>query len=127
MIRTVRKRLSNVEHIVYEKNPDVGGTWFENRYPGCKCDIPSHNYQFSWRHNPEWSAFFSPAEEIHGYLKKVCEEEDMMGLIKLQHMVKAAVWDEARGVWNITVKDLATEKEFDDYCHFLLDSSGILK
>lgn len=51
----------------------------------------------------------------------------MIGLIKLQHMVTAAVWDAAHGLWNIKVKDLAKEKEFDDYCHFLLDSSGILK
>src|SRR5690349_19490321 len=52
MIRTLRLHLTDYEHVVYEKNPQIGGTWFENRYPGCKCDVPSHNYQFSWRPNP---------------------------------------------------------------------------
>lgn len=47
LIRTLRLHLTDYEHVVYEKNAKVGGTWFENRYPGCRCDIPSHNYQFS--------------------------------------------------------------------------------
>jgi len=42
-------KLDNVEIICYEKNCDVGGTWLENRYPGCACDIPSVVYQFPWR------------------------------------------------------------------------------
>ncbi|EHL01173.1 putative sterigmatocystin biosynthesis monooxygenase stcW [Glarea lozoyensis 74030] len=71
MIRTLREKLSDYEHVVYDKNPSVGGTWYENRYPGCRCDIPAHNYQFSWKKNPAW-------------------------------------------------------KLFDDFCHFLLDATGIL-
>ena len=39
MAYQIKKHMRNVEHVVYEKNPSVGGTWFENRYPGCKCDI----------------------------------------------------------------------------------------
>jgi NAD(P)-binding Rossmann-like domain len=43
------QKLENVEIVCYEKNHDVGGTWLENRYPGCACDIPSVVYQFPWR------------------------------------------------------------------------------
>jgi hypothetical protein len=43
------EKLENVEIVCYEKNRDVGGTWLENRYPGCACDIPSVVYQFPWR------------------------------------------------------------------------------
>lgn len=39
MAQKVKKYLKNAEHVVYEKNPGIGGTWYENRYPGCKCDI----------------------------------------------------------------------------------------
>lgn len=46
----------NIELVLYEKNPEVGGTWFENRYPGCGCDIPSVNYQFSWAPSPNWTS-----------------------------------------------------------------------
>ncbi|KAH6975459.1 hypothetical protein BKA56DRAFT_89961 [Ilyonectria sp. MPI-CAGE-AT-0026] len=126
MIRTLRLHLTDYEHVVYEKNPVIGGTWYENRYPGCKCDVPSHNYQFSWRPNPEWSSFFSPATEIQDYLCRVCEEENMHGLIKTQHQVEGAQWDENDGVWRLQIRNLQTDTLFNDYCHFLLDSCGIL-
>lgn len=127
LIRTFRQRLTDYELVVYEKNPKVGGTWFENRYPGCKCDIPSHNYQFSWRPNPAWSSFFSPAEEIEEYLCNVCEEEKMGDVIRTRHEVTFAKWDESAGNWKLRVRNLESGKEFDDQCDFLLDARGILK
>ena len=128
MIRTLREKLhDNYEHVVYEKNDDVGGTWYESRYPGCRCDVPSHNYQFSWRPNQAWSNFFSPAEEIGAYLCRICEDEGMGGVIKTKHQVVEARWDEARGRWLLTVANLATGDKFDDYADFLIDGSGILK
>lgn len=53
--RQIDKHMSNIDLTIYEKNPEVGGTWYENRYPGCACDIPSHNYQFTWEPNPDWT------------------------------------------------------------------------
>ena len=47
------KQMPNVELTVYEKNNDIGGTWLENRYPGCACDIASVCYQFSWQRKPD--------------------------------------------------------------------------
>lgn len=127
MIRTLRKSMSNYEHVIYEKNDKVGGTWAENRYPGCRCDVPSHNYQFSWRPNPDWSNFFSPAPEIEDYLEKVCDEEDMRGSIRLCHRVEGAFWDESRGLWDLSVQDLQTGRWFKDTANFIVDASGILK
>jgi len=46
----------NTELVLYEKNPEIGGTWYENRYPGCGCDIPSVNYQFSWAPSSDWTS-----------------------------------------------------------------------
>ncbi|KAH7140399.1 hypothetical protein B0J13DRAFT_637933 [Dactylonectria estremocensis] len=126
VVRTLRKRLTNYEHVVYEKNPEVGGTWYENRYPGCKCDIPSHNYQFSWKPNHEWRSFFSSAEEIEAYLCKLCDDEGMRRELKLEHQVIGAYWNEALGSWKVTIKDLKMTTTYDDHCDFLLDASGIL-
>ncbi|CAJ2501024.1 Uu.00g038770.m01.CDS01 [Anthostomella pinea] len=126
LIRTLRKNVTNYEHVVYEKNSRVGGTWFENRYPGCRCDVPSHNYQFSWRPNPEWSNFFSPADEIEQYLDRIIEEEHMEDSIKTQHKVVGAWWNETQGLWDISVINLQTGKEFKDQANFLVDASGIL-
>jgi cation diffusion facilitator CzcD-associated flavoprotein CzcO len=74
LARQVELHMENVEHIIYEKNEDVGGTWFENRYPGCACDIPSHNYQFTWESNCEWSTFYSSAPEILKYFTDVAKK-----------------------------------------------------
>jgi cation diffusion facilitator CzcD-associated flavoprotein CzcO len=127
MIKTLRDSLADYEHVVYEKNPEVGGTWYENRYPGCTCDIPSHNYQFSWKHNPSWSSFYAPAPEIEEYLCKVCEDKNLWPDIKLLHSVEYARWDEGKGVWELKVRNLSNGEVFDDFCHFLLDATGILK
>ncbi|KAL2828391.1 FAD/NAD(P)-binding domain-containing protein [Aspergillus cavernicola] len=126
MIRTLRKTLSNCENVVYEKIPDIGGTWYENRYPGCQCDIPSHNYQFSWAPNPRWSRFYSETSEIHGYFKDLVVREDLGDAIKLRHQVEHAEWDEDKGQWRVRVRDLNTDTVIKVVAHFLLDGSGIL-
>ena len=127
MVQTLRKNLTNYEHIVYEKNPKIGGTWYENRYPGCTCDIPAHNYQFSWKPNPAWSAFLAPAPEIEDYLCRVCEEEGLGKWIKTSHRVVEARWIEQNCVWKLKVENLKSGQIFEDFCHFLLDASGVLK
>jgi cation diffusion facilitator CzcD-associated flavoprotein CzcO len=58
------QKLENVEIVCYEKNGDVGGTWLENRYPGCACDIPSVVYQFPWRPVRALSALLGYGEEV---------------------------------------------------------------
>jgi cation diffusion facilitator CzcD-associated flavoprotein CzcO len=56
-----QKHLSqHVDFHIYEKSPEVGGTWFENRYPGCACDFPSHLYQHSFAPNTDWSSLYVP-------------------------------------------------------------------
>jgi cation diffusion facilitator CzcD-associated flavoprotein CzcO len=127
MIRALRLSLRDHEVVVYEKNEGVGGTWFENQYPGCRCDIPSHNYQFSWRPKKDWSNFFAPAEEIRDYLNEVCDEEHMRDSIKTSHQVEEAVWREDQGKWMLKVTDLQAGTQFEDTADFLLNGSGILK
>jgi hypothetical protein len=51
MAYMIQKDSKNVEHVIYEKNPDIGGTWYENRYPNCACDVPSHAYIYSFAPN----------------------------------------------------------------------------
>jgi hypothetical protein len=127
LIRTLRLNLTDYEVTVYEKNTDVGGTWLENRYPGCRCDVPSHSYQFSWRQKKDWTNFFSPAEEIGEYLCRVCDEEGMRDSIKTLHQVVSAQWNEEDGQWELVVRTLETGEEFSDHATFLVDGTGILK
>ncbi|VBB72603.1 Putative sterigmatocystin biosynthesis monooxygenase [Podospora comata] len=126
VIRTLRLNLTNYEVVVYEKNIDVGGTWFENQYPGCRCDVPSHSYQFSWRPKKDWTNFFSSAKEIEDYLCQVADEEGLRESIKTSHEVVSAVWNEGDGQWELRIRNLENGQEFEDYATFLLNGSGIL-
>src|SRR5206468_9628232 len=56
--------------LIFEKSEEIGGTWWENRYPGCACDIPSHLYSFSFAPSTEWSRMYPGQQEIHDYLKR---------------------------------------------------------
>ena len=62
------------DFVVLEKAADVGGTWRDNSYPGCACDIQSHMYSFSFEQNPGWTRSFSSQPEIWDYLRRVCGE-----------------------------------------------------
>ncbi|KAH0845712.1 putative sterigmatocystin biosynthesis monooxygenase stcW [Fonsecaea pedrosoi] len=126
MAYQVKNYLREAELVVYDKNPALGGTWFENRYPGCKCDIPSHNYQFAWEPNPDWAAMFSPAEEIREYLEKCVAKHDLSGYFKLAHEVIEARWQEESGRWIVKIRKTETGEVFEDECNYLLNAGGIL-
>ena len=87
--------------LVLEKAGDVGGTWWENRYPGCACDIPSHLYCFSFERNPEWSHMFASQPEIQAYLKRCADRYGILGKIRFHTLVQEAIWGEQRQRWTV--------------------------
>ena len=146
MARQIDQHMQHVTHVIYEKNTDVGGTWFENRYPGCACDIPSHNYQFTWEPNPHWNHLqvfpylasrptrltqflhsYSPAAEILEYFRHVANKYELYRFIKLQHRVVSAIWHEQESRWNLRIENLESGDVLDDWCDFMISGSGILK
>ena len=62
-----------IEYEIIEKNPDVGGTWYDNIYPGIGCDVMSHLYSFSHMPNPSWSESYSEGPEILVYLQRIAK------------------------------------------------------
>ncbi|KAE8403645.1 FAD/NAD(P)-binding domain-containing protein [Aspergillus pseudonomiae] len=115
----------NVEIKCFEKNADVGGTWYENRYPGCACDIPSANYQFPWRPNPDWTHFYSGAWEIWEYLKGIVLDEGLDEYIQLNTRVEKAVWQDDISRWVLTLRG-AYDQVWEADCDLLLDGTGPL-
>src|SRR5438309_2593136 len=93
------KRAGNDRFVILERSRDVGGTWRDNSYPGCACDVPSHLYSFSFAPNPDWSSTFSPQPEIHAYLRRVAEREGLLDHVFFGHELESASWDEAAGEW----------------------------
>ncbi|KAH0592931.1 hypothetical protein MHUMG1_09384 [Metarhizium humberi] len=120
------QRIPNLSLAVYEKNEDIGGTWFENRYPGCACDIPAHVYQATFSPNTEWSQFYASSQEIHAYWKKVARKYDCMKYIKLRQQVAGAVWDNQESKWTLKIRDLVQNSEYTDKCDVLISATGAL-
>lgn len=94
---------------ILEKNPALGGTWLENRYPGVGCDIPSHVYQYSFAPNPNWSKLFSSGGEILEYVKSVAAEYKVDKKIKYSTKVIGATWDEMKGTWTVRTEHTSPE------------------
>src|SRR5690242_13893915 len=88
------KRRGIADFVVLERAADVGGTWRDNTYPGCACDVPSHLYSFSFALNPDWTRTFSPQQEIWDYLRACARRFGVMDHVRFGHEVRDAAWDD---------------------------------
>lgn len=91
--------------LLIEKSDDIGGTWYDNRYPGCACDIPSHLYSFSFEPSPDWSRMYPGQREIHDYLKRCVERHNLAPQIRLNTKFHEAVWNEQESLWEARAGD----------------------
>ena len=89
------------DYIVLEKASRVGGTWRDNNYPGCGCDVPSAVYSFSFSPSHKWSHLFAKQPEILEYLEDVVQKFDLVGKIQFNNELISAKWDEANNIWNL--------------------------
>ncbi|KAL4800789.1 monooxygenase [Aspergillus venezuelensis] len=122
----LQRSFSNFELTIYDKNPAIGGTWYENRYPGCACDVPSHNYVYSFEPKADWSAVYAGSSEIQGYFVSVAEKYGLRRFIRLSHKVQETRWDEEMGIWNVQVQNLDTGEVLSETCHILIHATGYL-
>lgn len=125
-LKKAEEDMQNLEIVVYEKNHDIGGTWLENVYPGCACDIPAVNYQFSWK-IVQWSRFYAFAPEIWQYLKDIEVENDFIEkYIKLKHRIEGAGWDDEAGLWRLKIRSIVTDEVIEDSAEFFINAGGVL-
>ena len=89
---------------IFEQAEEVGGSWRDNTYPGCGCDIPSHLYSISSAPSPTWSEVYSGQAEIWAYLRGVVKREGLAKCIKLGTKVDTAKFDETKGEWHVKTK-----------------------
>lgn len=89
------------DFLVLEKEPDLGGTWWANTYPGAACDVPSHLYSYSFAPNPSWSRSFSPQAEILDYLRDCADRFGVRQHIRFRHEVRSLRWDDDASVWHV--------------------------
>src|SRR3954454_1359955 len=92
------------DYVVLERAADVGGTWRDNHYPGCACDVPSHLYSFSFAPNPRWTRMFAPQREILEYLRACADAHGLRPHIRFHSEVQRAGFDEAAAVWRVQTR-----------------------
>ena len=93
-----------IDFTILEKNRTVGGTWFENRYPGCGVDTPNHFYQYSFEPNHDWSRYFSPRGELWQYLERTADKYGIRSHIRFHTEVTEARWDEPSATWQVSAR-----------------------
>jgi 4-hydroxyacetophenone monooxygenase len=101
IVAAFRLQQAGVRYVVLDKNPDVGGTWMENTYPGCRVDIPNHYYSYSFAQRDDWPYFYSPQRELHRYFEECVDEFGIRPNIRFSTEVTSVAWDEDAGTWNL--------------------------
>ncbi|KZS96902.1 FAD/NAD(P)-binding domain-containing protein [Sistotremastrum niveocremeum HHB9708] len=119
------RNLENVDLVIYEKNSDVGGCWFENQYPGCQCDVPSHSYTFSWDGNPRWNKYWASWSEIQHYLRGCVDKWYLNKFLKLNHRLVSARWDTEESKWHLEIAT-PTGRIIRDSADVFFDATGAL-
>ena len=90
---------------LFERAGEIGGTWRDNAYPGCACDIPSHLYSFSFEPNPNWSRKYSSRNEIHAYMKHCFEKYDLAERTRFNTEIVEARYRKDARHWTLKTGD----------------------
>ena len=92
---------SREDFIVIERADDLGGTWRDNIYPGCACDVPSHLYSLSFAQKPDWSRLYPTQPELLVYINDVAQKYGLRPHIRFRTALVRAQWDEAKALWRV--------------------------
>ncbi len=104
LLAAIRLEQAGLPYVVIEKNDSVGGTWFENSYPGCRVDVANHFYSYSFEANHEWSEFFSQRDELRAYFERCADRHGVRPHIRFGTEVIAARWDDTAACWTVRTR-----------------------
>jgi len=93
------------DFVILERASDVGGTWRDNDYPGCACDVQSVLYSLSFEQNPDWSRRFPSQPELYAYLQNVARKYELLPHVRFGHSMEHAAFDEGAKVWRIDTNE----------------------
>jgi 4-hydroxyacetophenone monooxygenase len=92
---------AGIAYTVVDKNPDFGGTWFENTYPGCRVDVPNHVYAYSHAQRSDWPRYHSPQEVLLDYFATCARKWGVADHVRFGVHVDSMAWDADAAQWNI--------------------------
>jgi 4-hydroxyacetophenone monooxygenase len=111
LLSAIRLSEAGIPYEIYEKNETVGGTWYENSYPGCGVDTPNHFYSYSFDSNPDWTHFFSKRDELWRYFEACADRYAIRARIRFNTEITAAHYDAERGIWHLRARDRAGKEQ----------------
>jgi cation diffusion facilitator CzcD-associated flavoprotein CzcO len=117
-------KLPGLDLRIYDKNTDVGGTWFENTYPGVRCDIPAHVYQSGFEPNTQWTEEFAQGHEIREYWQRVARKYDVYKYLRPRQKVQKVEWLPEEAKWEVTLMDLNSEKVYAEKLDVVINAIG---
>ena len=101
IVAAYRLAEADVPYIVVDKNADVGGTWLENSYPGCRVDIPNHYYSYSFAQRDDWPLYYSPRAELYKYFRECVDEFGIRPNIRFNTEVSSVEYDDETATWTV--------------------------
>ncbi|KAJ5689875.1 FAD-binding monooxygenase ktnD [Penicillium macrosclerotiorum] len=111
--------------VILEKSSNIGGTWNDNKYPGCCCDVWSALYSYSFEQKSNWSREYPGQEEIYAYLVDIAEKHGLYKHIRFNSTVEEARWDDSQSKWNTTVK-VTGQKDSEFSNSYLITSEFLI-
>lgn len=101
LLAAIRLQEAGFPYVVVEKNAGVGGTWFENRYPGARVDVGNHFYCYSFEPADHWTEYFARQPELQAYFQQVMERYGIDDHVRWNTEVRGARWDDATATWSV--------------------------
>src|SRR5690606_27266523 len=100
----IRLKQADVPFVIIEKNPDVGGTWFENTYPGARVDVSNAFYSYSFAQKADWPTHFSTQDVLLDYFRECAAEFGIRDHIRFNTEVESLAWDEDAQSWELQAR-----------------------
>ncbi|WP_199254910.1 flavin-containing monooxygenase [Mycolicibacterium mengxianglii] len=101
LLAAIRLQQAGIPYTVIEKNSGVGGTWWENTYPGARVDVGNHFYCYSFEPDDHWTEFFAQQPELQAYFQAVMDKHGVTPHVRFQTQVTRADWDEQAKSWTV--------------------------
>ncbi|BBY83544.1 NAD(P)/FAD-dependent oxidoreductase [Mycolicibacterium pulveris] len=105
LLAGIRLKQAGIPFTIVEKNAGVGGTWYQNTYPGARVDVPNHFYCYSFEPTDQWAHFFAEQPELQAYFERVMDKYDVRRHVLWKTEVTEASWDDATATWTVRARD----------------------
>lgn len=104
LLAGIRLKEAGIPFTIVEKNAGVGGTWWENSYPGARVDVGNHFYCYSFEPSDHWTEYFAQQPELQAYFQGVMEKHGIEPHVRFETEVLGATWDDATATWAVRVR-----------------------